>query len=68
MAVNPFIDRIPEDMREQFKDDILRDIISSKISFVNTDNGTKEERKILDRYYVLIAYFKKPLIQESELQ
>lgn len=59
MAVNPFLDRIPENLKEEFKHDVTREISSNKILFVNRDNENLEY-SILDRYYVLIAYFKKP--------
>lgn len=60
LAVNPFINRIPAEVREQFEEDLLREIISGKISFGNADNGSKGEFKVLDRYHVLIASFEKP--------
>ncbi|XP_011501098.1 PREDICTED: uncharacterized protein LOC105364772 isoform X2 [Ceratosolen solmsi marchali] len=61
-AVNPFIQRMPDDTKKRFKNDLLYEIVSRKISFVTKDKELKEERKILDRYYVLIAYVKKPTI------
>ena len=60
IAVNPFIHRIPNDLRKQFEDDLVREIVGRKISFINKDNGSKDEYKVLDRYHVLIAYFQKP--------
>ncbi|XP_014213268.1 juvenile hormone acid O-methyltransferase-like [Copidosoma floridanum] len=60
VAVNPFINRMPEDIGEKFEKDLLREIVSGKISFANKNNGSKEEEKVLDRYYVLIAHFEKP--------
>ncbi|XP_058792064.1 juvenile hormone acid O-methyltransferase [Phymastichus coffea] len=59
IAVNPFIERMPLEIREQFEEDLLREIISRKISFGHTDNGSKEESKVLDRYHIMIAHFEK---------
>ncbi|OXU24821.1 hypothetical protein TSAR_005469 [Trichomalopsis sarcophagae] len=62
VAVNPFIARMPEDMQEKYTNDLMREIVKLKITFVKAENGSTKQYKVLDRYNVLIAYFKKPAV------
>ncbi|CAB0043894.1 unnamed protein product [Trichogramma brassicae] len=61
-AVNPFTERMPEHVKKEYEEDLLRDIVSRKFSFIDNNNEgeSKDDFQILDRYHVLIAYFKKP--------
>ncbi|XP_034173702.1 juvenile hormone acid methyltransferase isoform X1 [Osmia lignaria lignaria] len=61
IAVNPFIPRIPDDLRQEFEDAIVREIASRKILFPNKTNNDQQEYSILDRYHILVAYIKKPI-------
>ncbi|XP_015596067.1 juvenile hormone acid O-methyltransferase [Cephus cinctus] len=60
LAVNPFISRIPEDMREQYKNELIRTTINEKILFTE-EKLNQKEYNILDRYYIFVAYFRKPI-------
>lgn len=52
---------MPENIGEEYMNDLMREIISRNIIFVNKKNSNAEEDSILDKYKVLVAYFKKPL-------
>lgn len=60
IAVNPFISRIPDHLKEEFKDVVVREIASRKILFPNKNDDGQQEYSILDRYHILVAYAKKP--------
>lgn len=59
IAVNPFISRIPDHLKEEFEDVVLREITSQKILISNTNDG-QQGYSILDKYHILVAYVKKP--------
>ncbi|XP_076766733.1 juvenile hormone acid methyltransferase [Xylocopa sonorina] len=60
IAVNPFISRIPDHLKEEFEDVIVHEITSRKMSFPNKNDNGQQEYSILDRYHILVAYLKKP--------
>lgn len=61
LAVNPFISRIPEgDLKEEFEDILIREIISRKILFPNKADKCQKEYSVLDRYHILVTYMQKP--------
>ncbi|XP_035723664.1 juvenile hormone acid O-methyltransferase-like isoform X2 [Vespa mandarinia] len=61
LAVNPFISRIPEgDLKEEFEDILIREIISRKILFPNKADKCQQEYSVLDRYHILVTYMEKP--------
>ncbi|XP_043470529.1 juvenile hormone acid O-methyltransferase-like [Leptopilina heterotoma] len=60
-AVNPFLHRMPDNVAEEYMTDLVREIVNEKIICINKNNLNKEEYSILDKYQVLVAYFKKPL-------
>lgn len=57
-AVNPFIHRVPNDMKEEFIDHLVNQIISHNglIPFKNKD---EQDKDIVLRYYLMIAYVQK---------
>lgn len=59
LAVNPFIKRMPADLREEYKKDLIREIAKQKIIF-NKNNNKEDDYSILSRYYVFIVYLRKP--------
>ncbi|XP_048505821.1 juvenile hormone acid O-methyltransferase-like isoform X2 [Athalia rosae] len=60
LAVNPFIERMPTDLREDYKKDLIREVAKQKIIF-NKNNNNENEYSILSRYYLFIVYLRKPL-------
>ncbi|XP_066601295.1 juvenile hormone acid O-methyltransferase [Prorops nasuta] len=62
LAVNPFISRVPDNLKQEFEDVTLREVVSQKILFANKNSGGQEEYSILDRYSLLVAFVEKPLI------
>ncbi|KAK2580687.1 hypothetical protein KPH14_007785 [Odynerus spinipes] len=60
LAVNPFISRIPEDLKEEFEDVLIREIVSQKILFPSKADKCQQEYSVLDRYHILVAYVQKP--------
>ncbi|XP_017791962.1 PREDICTED: juvenile hormone acid O-methyltransferase [Habropoda laboriosa] len=60
IAVNPFISRIPDHLKEEFEDVVVREIASRKILFTNRNDNGQQEYSILDRYHILVAYARKP--------
>ncbi|KAL6260557.1 hypothetical protein P5V15_008078 [Pogonomyrmex californicus] len=56
ISVNPFINQIPDDMKDEFMDNLISEILNQDVStpFLN-----KNDELIL-KYYLLIAYVKKP--------
>ncbi|XP_017878015.1 juvenile hormone acid O-methyltransferase [Ceratina calcarata] len=60
IAVNPFISRIPDHLKEEFEDVVVREVASRKILFPNKNDNGQQEYSILDRYHILVAYVKKP--------
>ncbi|CAK9795096.1 Juvenile hormone acid O-methyltransferase [Anthophora quadrimaculata] len=60
IAVNPFISRIPDHLKEEFEDVVVREVASRKILFTNKNDNGQQEYSILDRYHILVAYVKKP--------
>ncbi|CAK9820953.1 Juvenile hormone acid O-methyltransferase [Anthophora plagiata] len=60
IAVNPFISRIPDHLKEEFEDVVVREVASRKILFTNKNDNGQQEYSILDRYHILVAYVRKP--------
>lgn len=58
-AVNPFLNRFPEELQDEFMDDIARGMMEGKIIF-QQQNSTNKEFKILDMYDILVAHVRKP--------
>ncbi|KAL6260400.1 hypothetical protein P5V15_007927 [Pogonomyrmex californicus] len=56
LAVNPFIKRIPDNMKSEFVDNLISEILSQNVL---TPLDSKNNELVL-RYYLLIAYIKKP--------
>lgn len=61
IAVNPFISRIPDHLKEEFENVVVREVASQKILFPNKNDNGQQEYSILDRYHILVAYVKKPV-------
>ncbi|XP_034950566.1 juvenile hormone acid O-methyltransferase [Chelonus insularis] len=59
IAVNPFFNRIPNDLKDEYKVEITREVVRDKIIFESQKNKSNGY-SVLDRYELLIAYFKKP--------
>ncbi|XP_076672354.1 juvenile hormone acid methyltransferase [Andrena cerasifolii] len=59
VAVNPFITRFPDDLLTEYQNDLSCEVASRKIRFQNKIND-QQEYSILDRYHILVTYFKKP--------
>ncbi|XP_012270475.1 juvenile hormone acid O-methyltransferase [Orussus abietinus] len=57
-AVNPFLERLPAELKEDFRTDLLREVTKRKIVITNGNN--ENDYSILDRYHALVAYFGKP--------
>ncbi|XP_060821495.1 juvenile hormone acid O-methyltransferase [Bombus pascuorum] len=60
IAVNPFISRIPDHLKEEFENVVAREIVSQMILFPSKNDNGQQEYSILDRYHILVAYVKKP--------
>ncbi|XP_012221675.1 juvenile hormone acid O-methyltransferase isoform X2 [Linepithema humile] len=60
-AVNPFIHRLPDDIREEFIDHLVNEIISHNglVPFESTKNEQDMYKNIVLRYYLMIAYVQK---------
>ncbi|KAG7197710.1 hypothetical protein KM043_014470 [Ampulex compressa] len=57
LSVNPFISRIPEDLKAEYGDVLLKEMISGMILLPKDTDG---DQRMLDRYQLLVAYVKKP--------
>lgn len=57
-AVNPFIKRIPDDMKDEFVDNLISEIMSQNV-LIPLKNKNSQEYIIL-KYDLLIAYVQKP--------
>ncbi|XP_043266532.1 juvenile hormone acid O-methyltransferase [Venturia canescens] len=60
IAVNPFYNRIPDNLKEEYTEEMTREIARRKILLETKNNQVPKEYSVLDRYRILIAYFKKP--------
>lgn len=58
-AVNPFIKRMPDDMKDEFVDYLVNEIMSQN-ALIPMKSKNSEEEYIILRYYLLIAYVQKP--------
>ncbi|KZC09774.1 PREDICTED: juvenile hormone acid O-methyltransferase [Dufourea novaeangliae] len=61
IAVNPFISRVPENLREKFKEELIQEIVKQKIQFREYHDNEQQEYKIMDIYHILVAYIRKPV-------
>lgn len=61
VAVNPFVPRMPENMKENFIDDLMEEIMSRMLLYRGGDGEKKEEKGdvIPDKYNILFVYLKK---------
>ncbi|XP_074101890.1 juvenile hormone acid methyltransferase isoform X1 [Cotesia typhae] len=66
IAINPFLNRIPENLRDEFNTAITKEVAEHKIIFESHKNKSTGY-SVLDRYEVLIAYFRKPLNSFSKI-
>ncbi|KAK1116776.1 hypothetical protein K0M31_018058 [Melipona bicolor] len=60
IAVNPFISRMPDHLREEFEDVMLRELVSLKILIPKESDDGPQGSSILDKYYIFVAHMKKP--------
>lgn len=60
-AVNPFLGRIPADIREEFLKDLAQGLVSRMIRFRRDDDCDQTGYRILDRYEILVAHVRRPL-------
>ncbi|XP_076655826.1 juvenile hormone acid methyltransferase [Halictus rubicundus] len=60
-AVNPFVTRLPENLRDEFIELTTQEVIKQKIIFKDQNDCPSKEEKILDMYETFIAYVRKPL-------
>lgn len=60
-AVNPFIKRMPDDLKGEFVDNLLSEIMSQNV-LIPLQNKNDEEEYVVLRYYLLIAYVQKPAV------
>ncbi|XP_077273752.1 juvenile hormone acid methyltransferase isoform X1 [Temnothorax americanus] len=62
IAVNPFIKRIPDDMKDEFVDHLVSEIMSQNVLIPLKSKNSQEEHGIVLRYDLLIAYVQKPVV------
>ncbi|XP_014471981.1 PREDICTED: juvenile hormone acid O-methyltransferase-like [Dinoponera quadriceps] len=64
LAVNPFVSRMPDDIKDKFIDDLTEDIILHQIVRPHKMKQQTQEPEnqtiTLDRYYTLLVYVKRP--------
>lgn len=58
-AVNPFIKRIPDDMKDEFMDNLVNEIMSKNV-LIPLKNKNNSEEHLVFTYDLLIAYVEKP--------
>ncbi|XP_011871884.1 PREDICTED: uncharacterized protein LOC105564253 [Vollenhovia emeryi] len=58
-AINPFIKRIPDDLKDEFIDHLMSEIIN-QTDFIPLKSENSQEERIMMRYDLLIAYVQKP--------
>jgi hypothetical protein len=56
IAVNPFLDRIPKELQEQYITDLLTEIM--KLNMADTNNST-DDGGIPYKYGLLVAFARK---------
>ncbi|XP_031845539.1 juvenile hormone acid methyltransferase isoform X2 [Nomia melanderi] len=61
LAVNPFINRFPEELREEFLEDLTQGLLRRKILFRRDTDCDQRGYRILDVYDILVAHVRKPL-------
>ncbi|XP_032681768.1 juvenile hormone acid O-methyltransferase [Odontomachus brunneus] len=67
VAVNPFVSNMPDNMKVKFIDDLTENIMTHRIlrPYIKKQREHEEEEVTLNRYYVLLAYVKKPRVAPS---
>lgn len=58
-AVNPFIKRFPDDMKDEFVDNLISEIMSQNV-LIPLKSKNSEQEYIILKYDLLIAYVQKP--------
>ncbi|KAL6260554.1 hypothetical protein P5V15_008075 [Pogonomyrmex californicus] len=56
LSINPFISRMPDDIKDEFMDDLIKEIFKQDI-WIPFENKNNE---FLLKHYLLVAYIKKP--------
>ncbi|XP_012521864.1 juvenile hormone acid O-methyltransferase isoform X2 [Monomorium pharaonis] len=59
-AVNPFIKKMPDNMKGEFMDNLLSEIMKNVLIPRTLERKDDEQESIVLRYYLLIAYVQKP--------
>ncbi|KAK0179618.1 hypothetical protein PV327_005356 [Microctonus hyperodae] len=59
IAVNPFLDRMPDDIKNEYLNELTKQLTHDTILFKNKKD-TSPGYNVLDRYKLLIAHFRKP--------
>ncbi|EGI57813.1 PREDICTED: uncharacterized protein LOC105153364 [Acromyrmex echinatior] len=59
-AVNPFIKRLPDDMKSEFIDNLLNEIMNQNALIPLKSKSKNSQEYLILRYYLLIAYVQKP--------
>ncbi|XP_048505818.1 juvenile hormone acid O-methyltransferase-like isoform X1 [Athalia rosae] len=62
VAVNPFVDRMPVELREEYKDDLTEIVAKQFIIFKNNiNNNNDDDFSTLTRYHIFVLRLKKNL-------
>ncbi|KYM78453.1 Putative methyltransferase 235L [Atta colombica] len=59
-AVNPFMKRLPDDMKSEFIDNLLNEIMNQNVLIPLKSKSKSSQEYLILRYYLLIAYVQKP--------
>ncbi|XP_046739552.1 juvenile hormone acid O-methyltransferase-like [Diprion similis] len=60
LALNPFIKRMPIDLREEYRNDLVREVMRKKIIFNQSENN-EDAYSVMYRYHTSVVYVRKPL-------
>ncbi|XP_046475021.1 juvenile hormone acid O-methyltransferase-like [Neodiprion pinetum] len=60
LAVNPFIERMPVDLRSEYVKDLVAEAVKETIIF-NKSNSNENKYSMLSRYYIFVLYLRKPI-------
>ncbi|XP_051161276.1 juvenile hormone acid O-methyltransferase-like isoform X3 [Leptopilina boulardi] len=59
-AVNPFVTRMPDDVKNDFMDNLIQETFKEETVLFRKNDNPLEEDKIFDLYKLIMLYVKKP--------
>ncbi|XP_033226593.1 juvenile hormone acid O-methyltransferase-like [Belonocnema kinseyi] len=61
LSINPFIDRMPESLRDEYTRDLLQEALKQESFYKKVEPRASQEQSLYDLYKCMVIHLKKPI-------